>query len=237
MLLKILKDVLFARSSSTAAFAHKVVMDQGLADEVTSFARRVLNVGGNSKAIPIPGYYDGWEHLLLDIDPSGSPDIVCDSRSLCSLQPHQFDAIYCSHNLEHYFQHDVAKVLAGFRHVLIDHGFVDIRVPDMASLMKQVVEKELDIEDFLYQSPAGPIHVIDVIYGWRKEIEQSGNDFFAHKTGFTEKSLATALQNAGFDSIHTATLNLEVRAIAFKLGGAEFDRDLLNLGSGIWKSW
>ena len=52
-----------------------------------------------------------------------------------------------------------------------------------------MVEKNLDIDDFLYQSPEGPITVRDVIYGYGAEIERSGNDFYAHKTGFTKKSL------------------------------------------------
>ena len=73
--------------------------------------RRVLNVGGYNKAVRIPAHYDGWEHLLLDIDPHGNPDIVCDARELTSLEPHMFDAVYCSHNLEHYYSHDIRKVL------------------------------------------------------------------------------------------------------------------------------
>ena len=56
--------------------------------------------------------------------------------------------------------------------------------------MRSCVERGLDIDDVLYQSPAGPITVLDVIYGYAAEIESSGQDFFAHKTGFTEKSLA-----------------------------------------------
>jgi len=37
--------------------------------------KRVLNVGGNSKSIPLPSQYDNFEKVLLDIDPRGSPDI------------------------------------------------------------------------------------------------------------------------------------------------------------------
>ena len=64
--------------------------------------KRVLNVGGASKAIPIPQHYAGWEHVLLDVDPNQEPDIVCDARELVELPAGGFDAIYCSHNLEHY---------------------------------------------------------------------------------------------------------------------------------------
>jgi SAM-dependent methyltransferase len=177
--------------------------------------KKVLNVGGNSKAIPLPPQYAGYEHLLLDIDPTGQPDICCDARGLTTLAPAQFDAIYCSHNLEHYYRHDVARVLAGFRHVLKPGGFVHLRVPDVGEVFRQAVARGLDIDDVLYQSSAGPIMVLDVIYGFSAQIERSGQDFFAHKTGFTQKSLLLALQRAGFVHVYSGSENLEVTALAF----------------------
>ena len=178
--------------------------------------KTVLNVGGHNKSIPLPPQYTEFEHLLLDIDPRGEPDLVCDARKLATLDAGQFDAIYCSHNLEHYYRHDVRKVLSGFLHVLNETGFAHIRVPDIQEVMRITMEKNLDIDDFLYQSSAGPIMVSDVLYGYSVEIERSGQDFFSHKTGFTQKSLEKALQNAGFHKIYTTTRNLEVVALAFK---------------------
>ncbi len=178
--------------------------------------KRVLNVGGNNKSIPLPPQYAGFEHLLLDIDPKGAPDICCDARKLDTLEAAQFDAIYCSHNLEHYYRHDVAAVLAGFRHVLKDGGFIQIRVPDMGEVFRRVVEGGLDIDDALYQSAAGPIMALDVIYGFQLQIERSGQEFFAHKTGFTQKSLLLALQRAGLTQVYSSVGNLEVQAVAFK---------------------
>ena len=191
--------------------------------------KKVLNVGGNSKKIPLPLQYAGWEHVLLDIDPRGSPDIVCDARELSSLPGSIFDSVYCSHNLEHYYRHDVEKVLAGFAHVLKDDGFVYICVPDMDELFQTVVKDKLDIDDFLYQSPAGPITVRDVIYGYGLEIERSGNDFFAHKTGFTQKSIFLTLQTAGFLWVFTGAGNLEITAFAFKNEPGEYAEKLLGL--------
>jgi len=101
--------------------------------------KRFLNVGGNNKSLAVPEVYAGWEHVLLDIDPIGKPDIVCDARELTTLDVEPFDAIYCSHNLEHYYAHDVPKVLAGFLHLLKDDGFIDIRVPDIKAVMEMVV--------------------------------------------------------------------------------------------------
>ena len=191
--------------------------------------KKVLNVGGNSKAISLPPQYADFEHVLLDIDPQGKPDIVCDARELTTLPPGRFDAVYCSHNLEHYYRHDVPKVLAGFMHVLADDGFAQIRVPDIREVMRLSIEKDLDIEDVLYQSDAGPIMVLDVLYGHGAEIEQSGQDFYAHKTGFTVKSLYKVLLDAGFAKIFCTLGNLEINAVAFKNEPDEGMRALFNL--------
>lgn len=194
--------------------------------------KKVLNVGGNSKDIPLPEAYAGWEHVLLDISSRGNPDVVCDARELTGLPAAGYDSVYCSHNLEHYYRHDARKVLAGFRHVLTPDGFAFIRVPDMAGLFRHVVAKNLDIDDFLYQSPAGPITVRDVIYGYAPEIEQTGNDFFAHKSGFTQKSLMNFLRENGFPWVFSGIHNLEVIAYAFKEKPGEYARKLLGLPDG-----
>jgi len=62
--------------------------------------KKVLNVGGNSKAIPLPPQYEGWDHVLLDIDQKGNPDVLCDARELITLPESVYDSVYCSHNLE-----------------------------------------------------------------------------------------------------------------------------------------
>jgi hypothetical protein len=191
-------------------------------------------VGGNTKKIPLPPQYAEWEHVLLDIDPKCRPDVLCDARNLCSLPAAQYDAVYCSHNLEHYYRHDVPNVLAGFLHVLRDHGHAEIRVPDMENLMKRVVRSGLDIDDFLYQSARGPITVLDVIYGYGPEIERSGCDYFAHKTAFTEKSLSLILARAGFSFVYTGLGDLEIVALAFKERPTEHAMKLFGLpGSAV----
>ena len=191
--------------------------------------KKVLNVGGNNKNIALPPPYEGWEHILLDIDPRGNPDVICDARELMRLSGSEYDSVYCSHNLEHYYQHDTIKVLHDFLHVLKEGGFAYIRVPDIGELMRIVAQKGIDIGDVLYQSPAGPITVRDVVYGYGIEIERSGNDFFAHKTGFTQKSLHAILTKCGFTHIFMKPGNLEILAVAFKGKPNEFAAKLLKL--------
>ncbi len=227
ILLSLLKDIFSNKPTSEEIKAIQLLSS---ADEIfLSSKRKVLNVGGNNKLIELPPQYHDWEHVLLDIDPRGTPDIVCDARELTHLPRSQFDAVYCSHNLEHYYRHDAVKVLSGFLHVLKEDGFVHIRVPDMGELMRTVVRDNLDIDSFLYESPAGPITVRDVIYGYAVEIERSGNDFFAHKTGFTQNSLVAMLKGCGFPYVYTGSGNLEVIAYAFKNKPSEFALKLMNL--------
>jgi hypothetical protein len=188
-------------------------------------------VGGNDKRIKIPSYYDDWQQVLLDIDAAVAPDIVCDARELTALPAAGYEAVYCSHNLEHYYPHDCPKVLNGFMHVLKEDGFVEVRVPDLSAVMKHLVSTGLDLGDVLYESGAGPITARDVLYGYAKEIEQSGRDYFAHKTGFTPRSLYGLLRDVGFVDVFVsvATEAFEIRAYAFKRGVTPDQRQLLGL--------
>ena len=122
-------------------------------------------------------------------------------------------------------------VLTGFLHILKPSGFADIRVPDLRVVMRAFVERNMDIEDVLYISPGGPITIRDVIYGWGLEIERSGNDFYAHKTGFTPSSLKAFLESAGFRTIYISPNEdaFEVRALAFKGVPTDAQRELLQL--------
>lgn len=193
--------------------------------------RKVLNVGGASKSIPIPEYFAGWQHDLLDIDPRGGVDIVCDARELSALDADQYDALYCSHNLEHYYRHDGLKVIKGFVHILKKNGFAEVRVPDIEQVIKAMQEQQLDLDDVLYQSAAGPITSHDVLYGLQSEIASSGQDFYAHKTGFTIKSLPKLLVDGGFHTVFLRADYLEIHALAFK---AEPTADQIAMLKNTW---
>lgn len=191
----------------------------------------VLNVGGGTKVKPIPQHYNGWRHDLLDIDPRGFPDVVSDARDLMALQGDRYDAIYCSHNLEHYYRHDALKVVQGFVHVLNHNGFAEIRVPDIAAVIEEMGKRQLELDDVLYQSTAGPISAHDVIYGLQSEIVASSQDFYAHKTGFTPKSLFETLVLGGFKHVFLIKdEHLAVHAFAFKMEPTTEQRRLLGKG-------
>ena len=206
--------------------------------EATVAQRRVLNVGGQSRSIQLPGAYAGFEQVLLDLDPNVGADIVLDVRELTSLAPHQFDAVYCSHNLEHVRKHEVPVVLAGFLHVLKPGGLAQIIVPDLQELMVTCVQQGIDLDGLLYESPMGPITPLDVLYGHAGMIEQSGQDYYAHRTGFTSRTLANVVQASGFGPMFCQQGNLELNLISFngspdpELAGL-FNLPLTMPGSGV----
>jgi SAM-dependent methyltransferase len=191
--------------------------------------KKLLNVGGNSKKIGITNIYKGWEHVLLDIDETLNPDIVADARDLLSLPPSTFDVIYCSHNLEHYHPHEIPRVLQGFQHLIKEKGAIDIHVPDIGEVMKLTVSQNLDMDSTLYTSNAGPISVHDILFGYHAEIEKSGNDFFAHKSGFTASYLEKVLRVNGFNFVYLGTGNLEIRAVAFTQSPNTFFKEFYQL--------
>ena len=162
---------------------------------------RVLDVGGGSED-RLPEIYKDWEHLRLDIDPKCNPDICMDARDL-PVEGQKFDAIYCSHNLEHFHRHDAIKVLRGFAGSLTDDGYAHILVPDVGEVMRQFVYGGMDIESVLYEATSGPVTVHDVIYGWGLSL-LGGNEFMAHKTGFTKDLLGRFLGTAGFKKMDSA---------------------------------
>lgn len=167
---------------------------------------RVLNVGGGSKSIPIPLHYQGCEHVLLDIAEGPDVDLVMDAKEL---REHgellgQFDAVYCSHNLEHFHGHEVPVVLDGFYNVLKKDGTVEIHVPNMQQVVEDLANGS-QLDDIAYESAAGPIMYRDMMFGYSREIEESGNDFYAHKTAFTEARLNKVLEAAGFVDVQTFT--------------------------------
>ena len=177
--------------------------------------RRLLNVGSHTHSIQIPSAYGTFEHVLLDLDPGVGADIILDVREITSLEPQQFDAVYCSHSLQRLRQHEVAGVLAGFRHVLKPGGLAQIIVPDLQELMLACVQQGIDLDGLLYESPMGPITPLDVLYGHGGMMAQSGQDGYAHRTGFSRATLANVVEASGFGPMFCQQGNLELNLITF----------------------
>ncbi|MGA2399355.1 MAG: methyltransferase domain-containing protein [Steroidobacteraceae bacterium] len=138
---------------------------------------------------------DEWREIRFDIDPSVHPDIEGTLTDMQAVTTGSVDAIYSSHNIEHVFPHEVHTVLLEFHRVLKHDGIVVLTCPDLISVCQAVVKDRL--METLYESPAGPIAPIDVVYGHRDSVAK-GKIHMAHKTGFTYSTLNDAFFKAGF---------------------------------------
>lgn len=81
--------------------------------------------------------------------------------------------------------------------------------------MEHLVRHRMDLDDVLYTSPFGPITALDVIFGYGRQIEESGSDFWAHKTGFT---LHRCIAETGFKVAYLSQdeNHVELRPLSFK---------------------
>jgi len=156
---------------------------------------------------------DQWREIRLDIDPAVKPDIVASITNMNSVADASVDAVWSSHNLEHLLAHEVSEALGEFLRVLKPGGFTLLTLPDLQAVAEQVAQGNL--EDAVYQSPAGPICPIDMIYGHRGLIAQ-GNSHMVHRTGFTAQSLANRLSAAGFGKTQVQRRKWDLWAIAHK---------------------
>ena len=186
--------------------------------------KRVLNVGSGGEASQMPPWFDGWEVVRLDIDPACEPDWLLDARDLLKkpyLGPTElskpFDAVFCSHNLEHYTPHDAGLVVAGMRSVLMDDGFVDAYVPNVGAILRLAGKREWDLDTFIYQSPAGPILLRDMLYGYSAHIEYAEDPTWnMHKNGFSARTLSLLFTCCGFWPPYLRESDTDIRACAFK---------------------
>lgn len=168
----------------------------------TMTARTVLHVGPGhrSSGARLPRVFQGddWREIRLDIDPANAPDILGSMLEMSAVANESVDAIYSAHNIEHVYAHEVPVVLGEFRRVLKSDGFAVITCPDLQMVCAMVADDKLS--DAAYNSQAGPITPLDIIYGHGAALA-AGHHYMAHKCGFTLKTLTAALQGAGFSSI------------------------------------
>lgn len=138
---------------------------------------------------------DNWKEIRLDIDKDVNPDIVGMLTDMKSVETGSVDAVYSSHNIEHIYSYEVPIALREFYRVLKEDGIVVILCPDLQSIGEALTQDKL-LEP-LFESPIGPLTAFDVLYGHREMVAE-GNEYMAHKGGFTYSVLDRAFFEAGF---------------------------------------
>jgi ubiquinone/menaquinone biosynthesis C-methylase UbiE len=152
-----------------------------------------------------------WHEVRLDIDPGAEPDIVSSIIDMAVVDEMSVDAVWSSHNIEHVFAHEVPLVLHEFHRVLRPGGMALIATPDLQAAAKLIAMGRLEVA--LYHTEAGPIMPLDVVYGYGGSIKL-GNEFMAHRTGFTAQTLAGKLNDAGFERVAVTRAKQELALLA-----------------------
>ena len=160
--------------------------------------KRRLNAGSGPVPGPVhPGFDRSiWKEVRIDIDPRNAPDLVGSISNMRGIvEDDSFDAVWCSHCIEHLHDHEVLPALREFRRILSDDGLAIISCPNLNAIVKLLVSE--DIESVAYLSPAGPVRLLDMIFGHSCSIEM-GHVHMTHKTGFTVDRLGRLAVHAGF---------------------------------------
>jgi len=163
--------------------------------------KTLLHVGCGADRInrTTPGFNDGsWKEVRLDINELNQPDVIGSMTDMSGVDSESIDAIFSSHNIEHLYIHEVSIALAEFKRVLKPNGFCVITCPDIQTVCELVAQDKL--MEAAYQSPAGPITPLDILYGHSNSIKD-GNTYMAHRCGFTQRSLSTVLKQSGYSSV------------------------------------
>lgn len=155
---------------------------------------------------PLPEWAaEKYAEIRLDISPDHNPHVCASMTDMGAIG--EFDAIHCSHALEHLMPHEVPLALSEFHRALRPGGFAVIFVPDL--------EDVAATEDVLFTAPCGEVTGLDLLYGLRKLLPVMPH--MAHRTGFVAGTIAAALHAAKFANVSVQRLeNYNLMAIAVK---------------------
>lgn len=120
------------------------------AADLPQAGKRLLNVGCGSH------FHPDW--VNVDMAPASGEVIAADVRKGLPFADKTFDAVYCSHVLEHLSRGDAANLLQHMHRVLRPGGTIRVAVPDLETLTREY----LRLLDQLIRDP----HASAADYDW-----------------------------------------------------------------------
>lgn len=156
-----------------------------------------LNVDfDSSNKTQIKGFDDdNWNEIRFVIDKNVDPGFERTLFDMSQVNSESLDAVYSCNNIECFYPHEVEIVLGEFLRVLNHDGYVVVQCRDLQSACDYVSQDKL--LDTLFESEAGPISAMDILYGPIKDLT-NGHHSRLHKCGFTYSALIEVFRKAGF---------------------------------------
>lgn len=169
---------------------------------------KLLNVG-SSDVYHLPPMYADYEEVRLDIDEKAQPDILMDARDMQYVDA--FDAVYCSHMLEHLIERDIHQVLRNFWNALVPGGSVTIIVPNLKKVFGDILYYGRDLNDVLYLAGKNEVRGVDILYGFQQFVaEDDRGIYWQHRYGFTPKHLERFLIAHEFEEVVVMTQDYDM---------------------------
>jgi SAM-dependent methyltransferase len=184
------------------------------------------NLGCGPRGRRKPAIFADWRELRVDVEPAVEPDIVADITDLSLIPSNAVDGVWCSHCIEHLYQHEASTALREILRILVPDGIACILAPDLQTIAGFIAADRM--HEPVYESPAGPITPHDVVFGYGRDIAR-GWTHMAHRSGFTPTTLVAALRDAGFaEFVVMRRPGFELAALAHKTGWrSEGEREIM----------
>jgi len=157
-----------------------------------------LNLGCGDKILA--GYVN------VDVAPTRAgraPDVICDLHRLQSFRDGQADEILAVHVVEHFWRWEVVDVLREWTRVLKPGGRMILECPNLAAACENFLA---DPDGRCGPGPEGQ-RSMWVFYGdpaWRDPL-------MVHRWGYTPKSLAGVMQEAGLTRLRQEPAQFKLR--------------------------
>ena len=174
----------------------------------------LYNLGCGETRGDLPKIFSDWTEIRVDASPKVKPDIVADLTDLSSIGDEVADAVWASHCLEHLYAHQQSAALKEIRRILKPSGYAIIITPDLQDLGEAISADR--IEETVATSPAGPITIQDMIYGYGPALAR-GEAGMAHRCAYSPKTAHNRLAEAGLSThVLAKRPHFQLLCLAFK---------------------
>lgn len=173
---------------------------------------RLLDIVNSGGGLPTTLKNAPLQHIRFGA--SEEMDIRGDIRDLSYIPAESCDAVWNAGSLPYLYAHEVGPVLANIHRILKRNAVFLFSVADMQRLGQYAYQGKF--EKKLYDSPAGPITTLDLMYGHAASIAHGQFDR-AIRTGFISSSIANKLTRVGFGDVEVKREALMLHVTARKV--------------------